>query len=73
MHVIKVTVPDEFKKRFPKVNWDSIAERALREEYRRLSALKMLDKLFSGSELTEEDCLKLGKKVNRGLRKRHSS
>jgi hypothetical protein len=73
MHVVKVTVPDEFVKQFPKVNWDYVAERALKEEFRRLSMMKMLNDLFGESEFTETDAMELGKKVNKGLVKRHTT
>jgi hypothetical protein len=73
MHVIKLKVPDEFVKQFPQVDWDSVAERAMKEEYRRLSTMRMLNELFAESELTDDDALELGKKVNKGLVRRHAT
>jgi hypothetical protein len=73
MHVIKLKVPDEFVKQFPKVNWDSVAERAMKEEFRRLSTMRMLNELFAESKITDDDALELGKKVNKRLVRRHTT
>jgi hypothetical protein len=48
----------------------SVAERAVREEFRKLASIKLFDELFKHSELTDEDCLKLGKEVNKAVRLR---
>ena len=41
-----------------------------RAEVARAVMLERLNKMLSKSELTEEECIKLGRKVNRAMRKR---
>ena len=55
---------------FPEVDWSKIAERAVLEEFRKLASIKLFDELFKHSELTDEDCLRLGREVNRAVRLR---
>ncbi len=55
---------------FPEVDWSRIAERAVIEEFRVLASIKLFDELFKHSELTDEDCLRLGSEVNRAVRLR---
>jgi hypothetical protein len=40
------------------------------EEFRKLASIKLFDELFKHSELTDEDCLRLGREVNRAVRLR---
>jgi len=40
------------------------------EEFMKLASIKLFDELFKHSELTDEDCLKLGREVNRAVRLR---
>lgn len=55
---------------FPEVDWSKIAERALLEEFRKLASIKLFDELFKHSKLTDKDCLRLGREVNRAVRLR---
>jgi hypothetical protein len=70
MGEIVVRVPEDIKKEFPDVNWEGIARKAIRDEVRKHSVLRMYNRLLGQSRLTDEDALRLGKDVNRSLRKR---
>ena len=59
---LKIKIPERVKQEFPEVEWSKVAERAVREEFRKLASIKLFDELFKHSELTDEDCLKLGVK-----------
>ena len=65
-------MPDEIKKemeKFPEINWSEIARIAIK---RRLIILEEMNKLLEKSELTEEDAIRLGRKVNKAVAKKHS-
>ena len=67
---LTLSVPGELKlemDEFPEMNWSEIARQAIRK---RVELLRRMDKMFANSELTEEDTIKLGRKVNRSLAKR---
>ncbi|MCI4323296.1 MAG: hypothetical protein L3K03_04670 [Thermoplasmata archaeon] len=49
-------------KRHPEVKWSEIARRALQLEVERLH---IFDELLSGSKLTIEDAVRIGRKINR--------
>ena len=70
MGEITIKIPERVKQEFPEVEWSKVAERAVLEEFRKLATIKLFDELFKHSELTDEDCLKLGKEVNRAVRLR---
>lgn len=70
MGEITIKIPERVKQEFPEVEWSKVAERAVLEEFRKLASIKLFDELFKHSELTDEDCLKLGKEVNRAVRMR---
>jgi Arc/MetJ-type ribon-helix-helix transcriptional regulator len=64
-------VPEELHtimKRHSEVRWSEIVRKALREHAQKIEAI---DKILSKSKLTEEDVLKLGRKVNQDLAKKH--
>lgn len=66
-----LSVPNELKKdmdSLPWVNWSEVARSAFRD---RVKALKILEEFTSDSELTEEDAIKLGRKVNSSLYRRY--
>ena len=66
-----LSVPKELKNlmdQFPEINWSEVARKAFREKG---EDLKFLKEFTSKSELTEDDALELGRKVNRALSKRY--
>ena len=73
MAEIVVKVPERIKQEFPNVEWSKVAERAVLEEFRKLASIKLFDELFKHSELTDTDCLRLGREVNRAVRLRIES
>ena len=69
---ITITVPNEMKNDldlFPEINWSEVARQAFREK---IEDLKFLIEYKKNSDLTEEDAILLGRKVNRSLYKRYS-
>jgi hypothetical protein len=70
MAELMIKIPERVKQEFPEVEWSKVAERAVLEEFRKLASIKLFDELFKHSELTDEDCLRLGKEVNRTVRLR---
>ena len=67
---LKIRIPERIKQEFPEVEWSKVAERAVLEEFRKLVSIKLFDELFKHSELKDEDCLRLGREVNRAVRLR---
>ncbi len=66
-----LAVPKELKKEmdeYPWVNWSEIARIAFKN---RVKELRILDEFRSDSEMTEEDAIELGRKVNKNLYKRY--
>ena len=62
-----LAIPLEIKQKmdqFPEMNWSEIARQAFLQKIKDLEFLK---KFKSESTLTEEDALRLGKKVNRAV------
>ncbi len=70
MPELVVEIPERIKQEFPQVEWSKIAEKAVFEEFRKLVVVKIFDDLFKHSELTDKDCVRLGKEVNRAVRLR---
>ncbi len=68
---VTVTVPNELKKdmdSFDEINWSAVARKAFAGK---VKLLKEMDDLLKHSELTEEDSVKLGRKVNKALWEKH--
>lgn len=66
-----LAIPEELHeiiKRYPEIKWSEVARQAIWDKARKLD---LMDKLLAKSKLTEEDALELGRKVNRGIAKRH--
>ncbi len=66
-----LAVPEELKRemdRHPELNWSEVARQAIREK---VIMLHKMDALLSKSKLSEEDTLRLGKKINKKLAKRY--
>lgn len=71
---ITLSIPEELKKQLdelPELNVSESMRKFLSEKVKRALLLKKLDKMLENSELTEEDCLKLGDKIKEGVWKRY--
>ena len=71
---ITLSVPKELKhelEKLPEINWSESIRGFLSEKVKRALLLKKLDKMLENSELTEEDCLRLGDKIKEGVWKRY--
>jgi len=63
---ITLSISKELKKKLdelPELNFSEAMRQFLSEKVKRALLLKKLDKMLENSELTEEDCLRLGDKV----------
>ena len=68
---ITLAVSEDIKKemeKFPEINWSVIAREAIK---RRIVMLRKFREFTKDSELTEEDTISLGRKLNKSLKKRH--
>lgn len=68
---LTLAISDELKKemdQFPEINWSVIAREAI---LKRIMLLKKIKEFTKDSDLTEEDAVRIGKKVNEGLAARH--
>ena len=66
-----LAIPEELHKlmrRHKHIKWSEVARQAIQDQARKLD---LMDKLLSKRELTEEDALKLGRKINKGIARRH--
>ena len=71
---ITLSVSEELKQQLdqlPEINFSESVRKFLSEKAKRALLLKKLDKMLENSELTEEDCLRLGDKVKEGMWKRY--
>ena len=67
MSNITVSVPEELKRKmesFKIMNWSEVAREAFMQK---IADLEFLREFKSKSEMTQEDALKLGRKVNKSL------
>ena len=70
MVTITLAVSAELKQdmeKFPEMNWSAVARAAIQQKIRDLEFLKEFTR---DSELTENDALRLGKKVSQAMGKR---
>tara|TARA_Y100000310_G_C20437445_1_gene694407 strand:+ start:620 stop:832 length:213 start_codon:yes stop_codon:yes gene_type:complete len=66
-----LAIPEDMKKEldeFPEMNWSEVARAAMRK---RLEFLKQIKEFTKDSEMTMEDAIELGRKVNKGLARRY--
>ena len=71
---ITVSISEDLKKSMdalPELNWSEAVRVFLSEKIRRASLLRKLDKMLENSELTEEECLKLGERAKEKMLKRY--
>ena len=50
------------------IRWSEIARQALFEHAKKL---ELMDRILTNSKLTEKDALEMGRKVNKGIAKKH--
>ena len=66
-----LAVPEDLKRLMEKhrdIKWSEVARQAL---WMKAQKIELADKLLSKSELTEEDAESIGRKIKRGIAKRH--
>ena len=66
-----LAVPEDLNaimKKYNTIKWSEIARQALWSQAKKL---ELMDKLLANSKLTEEDALEIGRKINRGIARRH--
>jgi len=71
MTTMTLAVPNELKQKmdhFPEINWSEVARQAFSHK---IEDLEFLRKFKEKSTLTEEDALRLGAEVSKGLSKRY--
>ena len=67
-----LAVPKDLKDEmdeFPEINWSEVARIAFK---RKIEALRVLREFSSDSDMTEEDAVELGRRVNRALRGKYA-
>lgn len=67
---ITLSLPKDLKSnmdKLPEVNWSEITREFLLEKVKRLTLLKKLDKMLENSELTEEDCIRMGREAKKSM------
>lgn len=71
MTTLTLSVPEELKRKmekFSEMNWSAVAREAFKQK---IADLEFLREFKSKSELTREDALRLGSRVNEALAKRY--
>ena len=71
---ITLSISEELKKQLdelPELNISESMRQFLTEKVKRALLLKKLDKMLENSQLTDEDCIKLGNKVKEGMWKKY--
>ena len=66
-----LAVPEDLNaimKKYNTIKWSEIARQALWSQAKKL---ELMDKLLANSKLTEEDALEIGRKINKGIARRH--
>ncbi|MFH1106869.1 MAG: hypothetical protein V1787_03150 [Candidatus Micrarchaeota archaeon] len=66
-----LAVPPDLKKdmdKFPVINWSEVARQAFAEKVEELELLKAIT---ARSKLTEKDAIEIGRKIRKGVAKRH--
>ena len=70
MTTMTLAIPSELKNKmenFPEMNWSEVARQAF---IQRIKDMELLRKFTANSTLTEEDALRLGKKVSKEVSNR---
>jgi len=67
---LTLSIPKELKSEMdelPELNWSEIVRELLYEKVKRALLLKKLDKMLENSELTEEDCIRMGREAKKSM------
>ena len=67
---LTLSIPEEFKKQMDKfawLNWSELAREAFAKRMKQLELLEKLEKEFEKSELTDQDCIELGRKLREDI------
>ena len=73
---ITISVPKDLKVRmnkFPEINWSKLTRMLLSQKIKRLEFLKELDETLADSNLTDSDCLELGKKLKKEIARKYEA
>ncbi|MEK6892705.1 MAG: hypothetical protein AABX07_00720 [Nanoarchaeota archaeon] len=68
---LTLSIPEDLRAEmgsFPEINWSVIAREAI---IKRLTLLKRIKEFSKDSELTEDDAIRIGREINRGIAKKH--
>lgn len=68
---LTLAIPEDIRKemdKFPEINWSAIAREAIKK---RIILLNKINKFSKNSKLTEEDAVKIGRKINKRLSNRY--
>ena len=71
---LTLSISDKLKKELGEikgVNWSEETRQFLEGRVKRLKVMRKLDELTKNSELTEKDVVEFGRKINKGIAKRH--
>tara|TARA_B100001971_G_C17965961_1_gene419859 strand:- start:351 stop:668 length:318 start_codon:yes stop_codon:yes gene_type:complete len=71
---LTLSISEELKKQLdelPELNVSKSVRGFLAKKVKRALLLKRLDKMLENSELTDDDCLRLGREVNKRVWQRH--
>ena len=66
-----LAVPEDLQQIMQKhkeIKWSEVARQAMWEKARKL---ELMEKLLAKSKLTEKDALEIGRKINKGIARRH--
>lgn len=58
----------EIMEKHKEIKWSEVARQAIWEKARKL---EIMDKVLSKSKFTEQDALKLGREINKGIAQKH--
>lgn len=71
MPTMTLSIPEDLKKQMdvvPEMNWSEVARQAFAQK---LKEWQLFQSVVKNSKLTEKDALDMGRKVKRGMAKRH--
>jgi len=70
---LTLSIPTDLKHKmesFKYINWSAVARSAI---INKMQLLEKMNKLLSKSALTEEDTIKIGRQINKRIRKSHKA